>query len=418
MENLVSKMINVESVQESYVLPLGKRPGKLIVPLCKTIPVVNLGGGDGRDQTEIIQQILKASQEFGFFQVINHGVSVKTSSDMLSVAKEFFEMPVEDIATLYSDDSKQICRVCTSIDYDKEEVHYWRDSLRHLCHPVEEYMHLWPQKPTIYREVVATYSVEMRKLGSRLLDLIGEGLGLESGYFGDELSSEELLMINNYPACPDPSLTLGLPKHSDPNLITLLLQEDVYGLQVFKDGQWIGIEPLPNAFVVNLGHQLQIISNGMLRSADHRVVTNSSVARTTVATFIHPSSECIIEPAKPLVKAHGSPLYRAFQYKEFNSNYRAKIKDKRWRLELGLLLLLGTDGGGIGRMVELLDCSLLLLWSLAAPTREGWYRDRSGAVMEVVAGYGDDGAAVSWRWRDIAVGKRNPLHSYCGGWFK
>ncbi|KAF8401869.1 hypothetical protein HHK36_012818 [Tetracentron sinense] len=332
MEKLISKRFNIQSVPESYVLPQELRPGKLVVPLCKTIPVVDLGGGDGHDQTEIIQQILKASQEFGFFQVINHGVSVKTIGDMLSVAKEFFEMPVEDIATLYSDNLKQICRVCTSIDYDKEEVHYWKDSLRHLCHPVEEYMHLWPQKPTRYREVAGTYSVEVRKLGLRLLGLLGEGLGLEPGYFGNELSKGELLLINNYPPCPDPSLTLGLPKHSDPNLITLLLQGDVYGLQVFKDGQWIGIEPLPNAFVVNLGHQLQIISNGMLRSAEHRVVTNSSVARTTVATFIYPSDECIIEPAQPLVKAHGPPLYRAFQYKEFKINYSAKFSEPEAQL--------------------------------------------------------------------------------------
>ncbi|KAF8401867.1 hypothetical protein HHK36_012815 [Tetracentron sinense] len=349
MEKLVSKRINIQSVPESYVVPLEKRPGNLVVPLCKTIPVVDLGGGDGRDQTEIIQQILKASQEFGFFQVINHGVSGKTISDMRSVAKEFFEMPVEDIASLYSDDYKQTSRVYTSVDYHNEEVHYWRDNLRHLCHPVEECMHLWPQKPTRYRDVVGTFSVEMRQLGLRILDMIGEGLGLESGYFGDGLSKVQSFSINHYPPCPDPSLTLGLPKHSDPNLISLLLQGDVYGLQVFKDGQWIAIEPLPNAFVVNIGHQLQvylipmvlwefihrpsIASNGMLRSADHRVVTNSSVARTTVGIFIHPSNECVVEPAQPLVNAYCPPLYRAFQYKEFLSYFISKAGDPEAVLE-------------------------------------------------------------------------------------
>jgi isopenicillin N synthase-like dioxygenase len=105
--------------------------------------------------------------------------------------------------------------------------------------------------PLVYSEVVGSYSTEARKL-----DLIGEGLGLESGYFWDELNQVQFMSINHYPRCLDPSLTLGLPKHCDPNLITLVLQGEVHGLQVFKDGQWLAVEPLPNAFVVNIGYML------------------------------------------------------------------------------------------------------------------------------------------------------------------
>lgn len=96
------------------------------------------------------------------------------------------------------------------------------------------------------------------KLSLWLLDLICEGLGFEARYFEDhELIQVELMYINHYPPCPDPSLTLGLPKHSDPNLITLLLQGKVSGLQILRDGQWLGVEPNTNAFVVNVGHTLQ-----------------------------------------------------------------------------------------------------------------------------------------------------------------
>jgi hypothetical protein len=103
--------------------------------------------------------------------------------------------------------------------------------------------------------VVGSYSGEVRKLSLWRLDIICEGLGLESGYFGEELSQVQLMATNHYPPCPDPSLTLGLPKL---NLITLLLQGEVHGLQVFKDGQWLAVEPLPNAFVVNIGHMLRV----------------------------------------------------------------------------------------------------------------------------------------------------------------
>ncbi|KAA8550769.1 hypothetical protein F0562_002453 [Nyssa sinensis] len=333
MEKLISSRCNLQSVPESYILPPERRPGELIVPLCNTIPVIDLHGEFGCNRSELIQQIIKSSQEFGFFQLVNHGVSVELMRDVLIVAKKFFELPAEDKASLYSEDPKQCCRLYTSIDYATEKVHFWRDNLRHPCHPLKDHLHHWPQKPTQYREVVGRYSVEVRKLSFWLLDLIRDGLGLESGYFRDNLSQVQLMALNHYPPCPDPSLTLGLPKHSDVNLITLLNQQDVLGLQVLKDEKWLAVEPLPNAFVVNIGLMLQIISNGKLKSADHRVVTNTSVTRTTVASFIHPSSDSHIEPAKVLVSKRSPPLYRAFIYKDFVITYRVHTHEGKPPLE-------------------------------------------------------------------------------------
>ena len=55
------------SVPESYILPPERRPS--VVPPCKTIPVIDLQGLD-QDPKDLVQQIIKASQEYGFFQVI------------------------------------------------------------------------------------------------------------------------------------------------------------------------------------------------------------------------------------------------------------------------------------------------------------------------------------------------------------
>ncbi|XWS46962.1 hypothetical protein CRYUN_Cryun14cG0112800 [Craigia yunnanensis] len=337
MEKLVSSWYNDKSLPDSYMFPPETRPGKLLFPKCNNVPIVDISKALDHNRTDTVQQILKASQEFGFFQVINHGVPEKLMNDTMSVLKEFFEMPAEDKASLYSEDLQKRCRLYTSgLYYSKEKVHLWRDSLRHLCHPLEECMKFWPEKPTSYREVVATYSVEAKKLGLRILELLSEGLGLESGYFGSKLSEAELFVVNHYPPCPDPSLTLGLPKHCDPNLITILLQGDVHGLQVFKDGEWIGVEPLPNAFVVNIGHQLQIISNNKLKSAEHRAVTNTKIARTTAAYFISPCDDSIVEPAKSLTNSCNPPLYRAFQYKEFTLNVKSALESPKL-LPVGLL---------------------------------------------------------------------------------
>ncbi|PRQ25883.1 putative flavanone 3-dioxygenase [Rosa chinensis] len=192
-------------------------------------------------------------------QLINHGIKDNLLDKVLNVANEFFELPSDDKASVYSGNSMQSYRLHTSIDYMREQVHYWRDVLRHPCHPLEEHIRFWPQKPPQYRDLVGSYSVEVRKLGLCLLDLISEGLGLGSGFFGGELSQVQIMATNHYPLCPNPSLTLGLPKHSDVNLITLLIQGEVSGLQVLKDGQLLTIQPVPHAFLVNIGHILQIV---------------------------------------------------------------------------------------------------------------------------------------------------------------
>lgn len=97
------------------------------------------------------------------------------------------------------------------------------------------------------------YSIETRMLMLRILDLICEGLGIKHGYFDKELSSTQLLSVNHHIPCPDPSLTLGMPQHSDPNLISMLHECSIPGLQVLWDGQWMNVDPMPNAFLLITG---------------------------------------------------------------------------------------------------------------------------------------------------------------------
>ncbi|KAK7303746.1 hypothetical protein RJT34_14660 [Clitoria ternatea] len=304
MEKLLSCRSNLKDVPESYILPSESRPGKEAPP-CNMVP-----------------QIIQASQEFGHFQLVNHGIPNKLLDDVMQVVKGFFELPTEK-ENLYSKGLKQSCRLYTNINYASEGVHYWRDAPRQPCHPLEEHIQNWPHKPTLYRDVMGSFSVKLRELSLQIWDMICEGLGLEFGYFNDEHSSVQLLTINHYPPCLDASLTLGLPKHSDVNLITLLYRGEMHGLQIWKDEQWYLVEPIPNALVVNIGHMLQIVSNGKLKSGDHRVMTSKEVARTTIGSFIHPSVNCQIEPAKALVDEWNPPLYMPFQYKDFLSAYIA-----------------------------------------------------------------------------------------------
>ncbi|XP_027367087.1 protein DOWNY MILDEW RESISTANCE 6-like [Abrus precatorius] len=327
MEKLLSNRFNDGSIPEDYIFPPESRPGNIKIPFSSNIPIIDLNEAQS-NRTNTIQKIIKASEEFGFFQVINHGISMNLMNETRSVIKELFQLPAEEKQKLCSDDPSKQCRMLTSsANYATEKVHQWRDSFRHPCHPLEQWQHLWPENPTRYRECIGACSVEVKKLASRILSLISEGLGLKCGYFENDLSGSMGLGINYYPACPEPSLTLGIIKHSDPNLITILMQDDVCGLQVFKDAKWIAVEPLPHAFVVNIGYQLQIMSNGKLRSAEHRAVTNSRDARTSVAFFVSPTEESMIEPAEALTDEHHPPLFKSFKYKDFHAYYFQKHGD-------------------------------------------------------------------------------------------
>ncbi|MBO8907890.1 isopenicillin N synthase family oxygenase, partial [Staphylococcus aureus] len=90
---------------------------------------------------------------------------------------------------------------------------------------------------------------------------------------------------------PQPDLTLGLKRHTDPGTITLLLQDQVGGLQATKDGgqTWITVQPVEGAFVVNLGDHGHFLSNGRFKNADHQAVVNSNFSRMSIATFQNPA---------------------------------------------------------------------------------------------------------------------------------
>lgn len=113
-----------------------------------------------------------------------------------------------------------------------------------------------------FREVIDEYGKEVVNLCGRLMKLLSMNLGLEENVLQNAFGGENVgacLRVNFYPKCPQPDLTLGLSSHSDPGGMTLLLPDDqVPGLQVRKDHNWITVKPARHAFIVNIGDQIQV----------------------------------------------------------------------------------------------------------------------------------------------------------------
>lgn len=115
--------------------------------------------------------------------------------------------------------------------------------------------------------MAATYAEETKHLFLRLMEATLESLGImEANQEGKdnhilkemEDDGSQLMVANFYPPCPQPDLTLGMPPHSDYGFLTLLLQDEVEGLQIQFQGNWFTVQPINNAFVVNVGDHLEV----------------------------------------------------------------------------------------------------------------------------------------------------------------
>lgn len=248
----------IDQIPSNYIRPISQRPNLQHV-FRDSIPLINLNDIHGPNRGHVINQIGQACRDYGFFQVKNHQVPEYIIINMLQTAKQFFNLPEHERLKSYSDDPNKTTRLSTSFNVRTEKVANWRDFLRLHCHPVEDYINEWPNNPSLFRDHVSEYCRSVRGLALELIGAISESLGLDEGYISEQLGKHgQHMALNYYPTCPQPDLTYGLPGHTDHNLITILLQDDVPGLQVLRNGHWVAVDPVPNTFIINIGDQIQV----------------------------------------------------------------------------------------------------------------------------------------------------------------
>ncbi|XVF62898.1 hypothetical protein PTKIN_Ptkin09bG0045700 [Pterospermum kingtungense] len=249
----------VSKVPRMFIAPPNMRAVSDTKKIQFSVPVIDLEGVGNNSQhhKEIIDKVRHACETGGFFQVANHGIPLSILEEMKDGVRRFFELDVGVKKEFYTRDPQPKTRFRYTSNFDLYTAPFanWRDTCFCIMAPD-------PPKPeelpSVLRDIQPEYMNHVMRLGSCLFKLLSEALGLKPSYLEEMGCADGLsVLCHYYPPCPEPELTFGTSRHSDNDFLTVLLQDQIGGLQVFYQDQWVDVPPVPGALVVNIGDLLQ-----------------------------------------------------------------------------------------------------------------------------------------------------------------
>jgi isopenicillin N synthase-like dioxygenase len=303
-----------------------------------SVPVLDLAGCTNPPSRDVVAAVATAAERFGFFQILNHGIEQDLLDALWNETGAFFSQPTEV--------KRSIERTKTNSRgyYDRELTKNARDlkevlDIAHVPYPElanddpknfhrVDGTNQWPDLPG-FRDTIISYLHACNDLALWLLQAFCEGLGEHANHlqkhFGDDHTS--FLRMNHYPlhdllndeeAAHVTDLgDMALHHHSDSGALTLLLQDDVGGLQVEHGGQWLEVEPIPGALVVNTGDMMQVWSNDRYQAALHRVSARTDTARFSLPYFFNPSYSTTYSPLPGSIAQGERAHYRPINWGDF-----------------------------------------------------------------------------------------------------
>ncbi|XP_057795428.1 1-aminocyclopropane-1-carboxylate oxidase 5-like [Salvia miltiorrhiza] len=285
------------------------------------IPVIDFSKTEGEERAKTLAEIAHCCQEWGFFQLVNHGISEELLERVKKVASECYKVERE----AGFEESEVVKKLKEKQSDERIEDFDWEDVFLLTDHNAQE----WPSKTAGFKETMEEYRSELKKLAMRVMEAMDENLGLPKGYMkrafnGGEEEEEAFFgtKVSHYPPCPEPERVAGLRAHTDAGGVILLFQDDeVESLQILKDGEWVDVQPLRNAIVINTGDQVEVLSNGRYKSVWHRILATPHGNRGSIASFYNPSTTATIQPAPQLLVEEVHPEYPSFVFGDYMSVY-------------------------------------------------------------------------------------------------
>lgn len=315
--------------------------------MTRPIPVIDVAPlsrpEEEADLHEVVSRISAGCRDWGFFQVVNHGVPQDLVERVWGEARSFFSLPREAKLAL--------ARTAENPRgyYDRELTKNVRDLKEVFDFAAADGSNQWPASLETFKPTMMEYFEACERLSQAIFEGFCLGLGLPRDHLHRHfIGHTSFVRLNHYPL-EDPldaedsaGVTglgdLALGHHTDAGALTILLQDDVGGLQVFDGEDWLDVDPLEGAFVINIGDMTQVWSNDRYRAALHRVRPLEGRARLSVPFFYNPSYDTDCAPL-PGVGAE-EPRYRPVNWGEFRrartagdyADYGVEIQIEDFRL--------------------------------------------------------------------------------------
>lgn len=276
-----------------------------------------------------------ACRDHGFFLLTGHGLDAVIDRTW-TAARAFFDGDRSNKLSVARDLNNPLGwndRELTKRKRDHKEVFDFTDPTS----PIADTYNRWPAHPVDFRATLTEFHAAFSTLAGRTVDLVHHALGLDPAdgrRFGGAASNSSV-RLNHYtvgdPVPEDERNGLrelgdtALGYHTDPGVLTLLLQDEVGGLQTrSRDGEWIDVTPVPGTVVVNLADSVQVWTNDRYVAAVHRVLPMSGSDRISIPYFLHPTGDAVIEPLGELLDCEQPARYEAFEWRSF---MRARTDD-------------------------------------------------------------------------------------------
>ncbi|GKV15709.1 hypothetical protein SLEP1_g26471 [Rubroshorea leprosula] len=281
------------------------------------LPLIHLRGLNGQEmeRKKCIEVMARASREWGFFQIVDHGIPGELLKRLMSEQKRLFYHPFEE-------KSKQnFLNLANSYLWINPRATSlkqlsWSEAFRVSITDLSR----MDESNNTLRQTIEDYAREATLLLQRLAEHLAEFLGMSSSYFRENCPpSSTHLRLNRYPPCPLSGKLHGLVPHTDSSFLTLVYQDQVGGLQLMKHGRWFSVKPASNALIINVGDLFQAMSNDVYKSVRHRVVAQG-FERFSAACFYCPTAKALIQGFR------GPAVYRPFTYGEYKEQIQEDVK--------------------------------------------------------------------------------------------
>ncbi|MCR9126691.1 MAG: hypothetical protein NXH82_11240 [Rhodobacteraceae bacterium] len=294
------------------------------------VPLIDLTDSFSDDiekRKAVAWEVHKACVDPGFFYIINHGIPQEVMDNQLKLAAQFFDLPLEEKLALDSvkEASTRGYEPMAAQTLDEGSPPDLKEGFMSSVDADENHRYTkmnvpgtgrnqWPESFPEFAPQYEAYAQRVLQLGRHLARVVALSLNLPEDYFDKGLEEPlHYCRILKYPPMPKDAAPnqLGAGAHSDWGLLTLLLQDDIGGLEVRSaDGQWISAPPVEGAYIVNLGEMFPVITNDLYKATMHRVLNNhSDKTRYSCPVFCDPEYFYKVECAPTCLPENGEPKY-------------------------------------------------------------------------------------------------------------